>query len=77
MNARDQLLAEIQGFLDRTGIPETSFGKIVVNDGHLVGQLRAGRDLRLSTVERVRQFIADYESDRREERKIEELSAGR
>ena len=37
------LLAEIRAHLDRTGVAETTFGRRVVNDPRLVGDLRRGR----------------------------------
>ena len=36
---------------------ETSFGRKVVQDPRLVGDLRRGRTLRPRTAERIRQFI--------------------
>lgn len=37
------LLAEIDRYLRRTGIAETTFGRRAVNDPRLVGDLRRGR----------------------------------
>lgn len=37
------LLVEIDRYLRRTGIAETTFGRRVVNDPRLVGDLRRGR----------------------------------
>ena len=43
---------------------QTTFGKRCMNDGHFVRQLRKeGRDIKLSTVNKVRKFI---QADRRE-----------
>ena len=37
------LIAEIEQFLERTGVAETTFGRRAVNDPRLVGDLRRGR----------------------------------
>jgi hypothetical protein len=53
------LLDEIEDALRKTGLSATKFGKDAVNDSSFVFDLREGkRDLRLSTVQRVREFIA-------------------
>lgn len=54
------LLNEIEAFLASTGMSATAFGTKVLNDPPFVQQLRAGRDPKMSTAERVRQFIADF-----------------
>lgn len=38
------LLKEIEAYLHRTGIAETTFGRRAVNDPRLVGDLRRGRE---------------------------------
>ncbi|WP_200932367.1 hypothetical protein [Sphingomonas sp. Leaf412] len=37
------LLNQIEHYLHRTGVAETTFGRRVVNDPRLVGDLRRGR----------------------------------
>lgn len=37
------LLSDIDGYLARTGLAETTFGRRAVNDPRLVGDLRRGR----------------------------------
>ena len=51
------MLHEITDYCRRTGMKETSFGRKVVQDPRLVGDLRRGRTLRPRTAERIRQFI--------------------
>lgn len=55
-----QLLSDIERFNARYGISDTTFGKMSVNDGHLVHEIRKGRDLRASQIERIRAFMVDY-----------------
>lgn len=57
-----ELLARIEGFLARHGMAQSRFGDLAVNDRSFVPDLRAGkRDLRSSTIERVRQFMDEFE----------------
>jgi phosphopantothenoylcysteine decarboxylase / phosphopantothenate---cysteine ligase len=56
------LLAEIEGFLARTGGTATKFGLAAVNDGHLVANLRKGHSITLRTADKVRSYIARHEN---------------
>ena len=60
MDTREQLIADIDIFLARTKMPETTLGRIVVNDTSLVSRLRNGRSPRLETYDKVRRFIDEY-----------------
>lgn len=52
------LLQEIEAFLNRTGMSATAFGAKALNDPPFVQQLRDGRDPKMSTVDRIRDFMA-------------------
>lgn len=52
------LIAEVEAFLDRHEMSPTAFGLASVNDGHFVRDLREGKDIKLSTVDRVIKFMA-------------------
>ena len=52
---------EIEAFCERTGISGRKFGELAVGDGAFWFKLGRGRDPRLSTVEKCRKFIADYQ----------------
>jgi hypothetical protein len=54
----DALLRDITDYCRRTRMAESTFGRLAVNDGKLVGRLRLGGRLRTDTAERVRAFIA-------------------
>ena len=58
-----ELLLEIEQFCRRNGMSETRFGELALNDKPFVAQLKAGRDLRGSTAEKLRQFMAEYEEN--------------
>lgn len=57
-----QLLAEIDAFLAREDVdlPVTTFGKLVMNDGKFVSDLRSGRRIWPETAARVREFMREY-----------------
>ena len=67
MTSRMHLLREIDVFLERTGMSATAFGRGAVKDGHLVADLRAGRDLTLTTVDRVKEFMARHSAPQQQE----------
>jgi SAM-dependent methyltransferase len=52
------LLRDIAEYCRGAGIAESTFGRLAVNDGKLVGRLRLGGRVTTDTVERVRAFIA-------------------
>jgi hypothetical protein len=52
------LLAELDAFMVRHGLADSTFSLRVTGDSHLVARIRAGRPLRRSTVLRVRRFMA-------------------
>jgi hypothetical protein len=56
----ETLLAEVDRFLERTGMSPTAFGKNAVRDPNLVRCLRAGRESRFPRVQRIRAFIASH-----------------
>jgi phosphopantothenoylcysteine decarboxylase/phosphopantothenate--cysteine ligase len=55
------LLAEIEGFLARTGATPTKFGLAAVNDGHLVANLRKGHSITLKTADKVRAYMSRHD----------------
>lgn len=54
---RDALLDEIEAFCATRKMSVTTFGLRAVNDPNIVPQLRGGRDVRLTTVERLQSFM--------------------
>jgi predicted transcriptional regulator len=50
-------LEEVESFLREHGLSATRFGVLAAGDTKFVGTLRKGRKLRLSTLERVRQWM--------------------
>ena len=54
-------LAEIDAFLQRTGMRPSMLGHRAVNDGKFVTRLRNGGQVTLRTMARVRQFMVRHE----------------
>lgn len=54
---RDELLSEINIFLNKTEMKPTAFGKAAVGDGSFVHNLKRGLDIRMSTYAKVKNFI--------------------
>ncbi len=55
-----KLLDEIERFCVKHEMSATMFGKLAVNDGHLVHEMRDGLDLRSSRHDRIRDFMVSY-----------------
>ena len=60
MSTREDLLNEIETFLKETGMSATRFGDDAMGDRPLVMRLRAGRDVKLATVDKIRAFMAKH-----------------
>lgn len=54
------LIAEIDAFIAKHGMAESTFGRKVASDWRLVSQLRNGREPRSRTVARIRKFMGSY-----------------
>jgi hypothetical protein len=57
------LLSEIELFMDTHRLSHWQFGQAALGDKHFVRQLRDGRDIRVSTERRVRDFMLTYRSE--------------
>lgn len=58
MSTATKLLAEIEAFCARHGISETTFGRAVARDGHLVRRLRRHKSMTIRRMDRCRAFMA-------------------
>lgn len=65
MSTREKLLAEIEAYLERTGLEAWRLGDEAVGDHTLVKRLRAGRDVNTGTADAVRAFMAENRTPRR------------
>jgi hypothetical protein len=65
-SSTQEFLDEIDGFIRRTGMTGTELGLRAVKDSGFVSRLRAGKDTKLGTADRVRAFMRAHEgNDRR------------
>lgn len=55
-----KLIKRIEAFIARHNMAASEFGKRAVNDGNLLTQLRAGRELRSRTRSRILLFIGSH-----------------
>lgn len=57
-----ELLEQVEGYLARTKVPPSTFGRMVLGDPRFVDDLRTGRKLRRKTQERVRHYLTQAQS---------------
>jgi topoisomerase IA-like protein len=56
----DQVLGEIRDYCRATQTAESTFGRLVVNDGKLVSRLRDGAKITTGTLDKVRAYLSEY-----------------
>ena len=54
----EALLRDITDYCRKTGVAESTFGRLAVNDGKFVNRLRDGGRITTTTFQRVRAYIA-------------------
>src|SRR5258708_6399456 len=55
----DQILGEIRDYCRKTQTADSTFGRLVVNDGKLVSRLRDGARIATGTLDKVRAYLAE------------------
>ena len=58
----DQILGEIRDYCRATQTAESTFGRLVVNDGKLVSRLRDGARITTGTLDKVRAYLSEHRS---------------
>src|SRR5215475_13796117 len=56
----EQILGEIREFCRATQTAESTFGRLVVNDGKLVSRLRDGAKITTGTLDKVRAYLSEH-----------------
>src|SRR5450631_7475 len=56
----DQILGEIRDYCRATQTAESTFGRLVVNDGKLVSRLRDGASITTGTLDKVRAYLTEH-----------------
>src|SRR5262249_28169687 len=59
----DQILNEIRDYCRATQTAESTFGRLVVNDGKLVSRLRDGARITTGTLDKVRAYLTSHRPD--------------
>lgn len=61
MTSREKLLLEIDEFLARSGISASKLGTGAVRDPAIVYDIRKGKNPRLDTADRIREYMAAWQ----------------
>lgn len=61
MTTLEDFRARVEAFLARTAMSDSRFGRLACNDPAFVGELRTGREPRLSTIATVERFMATWQ----------------
>jgi len=56
----EEILGEIREFCRATQTAESTFGRLVVNDGKLVSRLRDGAKITTGTLDKVRAYLSEH-----------------
>src|SRR5690242_17829280 len=56
----EQILGEIRDYCRETQTAESTFGRLVVNDGKLVSRLRDGAKITTGTLDKVRTYLSEH-----------------
>ena len=56
----EQILGEIRDYCRETRTAESTFGRLVVNDGKLVSRLRDGAKITTGTLDKVRTYLSEH-----------------
>src|SRR3954471_4945096 len=56
----EQVLGEIRDYCRETRTAESTFGRLVVNDGKLVSRLRDGARITTGTLDKVRAYLSEH-----------------
>jgi hypothetical protein len=60
MTSKEQLLSDIDAFLEATGMSRTRFGQQAVGDTTIIRRLRAGATCSLDMADRMRAFMRTH-----------------
>src|ERR1700754_4377496 len=58
----EEILGEIREYCRATQTAESTFGRLVVNDGKLVSRLRDGAKITTGTLDKVRAYLSEHRS---------------
>lgn len=64
MSDIEKVLADVDEYLSVTGMKETTFGRLAVNDGKCIARLRKGGRAWPETIAKINEFIASSRAAR-------------
>jgi hypothetical protein len=78
MSTAQTILKEIEAFILKHDIAHSEFGKMAVEDGHLIRYLRNGGGIGAFRIDRLRKFMAEFDAtkQRRVRRRRRQASQG-
>ena len=75
MTSREKLLAEIEAFLEASGLSAAAFGVQSLNDPAIVYDIRRGKNVRLDTADRLREFMTAWKPPKKNPRRAASQAA--
>lgn len=60
MTMQEQVLAEVEAFMERMDMRPTTFGMLAMGDKGFVFRLREGRPVKTTTIDALRLFMSAY-----------------
>jgi hypothetical protein len=55
--SNQDILKDVDGFLGKTGMAESTLGRKALNDGKAIARLRAGKRMWPETIDKLREFM--------------------
>jgi hypothetical protein len=55
--SNQDILKDVDGFLEKTGMAESTLGRKALNDGKAITRLRAGKRMWPETIDKLREFM--------------------
>lgn len=77
MSSRDKFLAEIEAFLERHSMAPGRLGIDAMRDNKFVSRMRSGEGCTLDTYDKVRKFMADFDSSKASNRRQKKATHSR
>lgn len=75
MSTREQFLAEVEAYLKAHDMDPSNLGILALRNPAFVMRLRAGMDVRVSTMDRVQKWMREHPLDRKRKKAAEHRSA--
>lgn len=64
LDIHSSLVADIDAFLERSGMSQSYFGKVSTGNSEVVARLKVGRTITGRTEQKIREFIKEHSAGR-------------